>query len=159
MRAARLSFRRWVNRPVLLGSSFWRRAGLKHVELYGRVRYAVLVDGMSRRGAARVFGINRRTVEKMLSFSIPPGYRRDKEIRRPKLDGFTGDIDQILEADKLVPRKQRHTSKRIFEQLRDKHNFAGGITIVRATSSRPNSVSGRCSCHCRIRRPCSGGLW
>ena len=77
---------------------------MKHVELYGRVRHAVLVDGMSRREAARIFGINRRTVEKMLRFSIPPGYRRDKAIRRPKLDGFTGIIDQILEADKLAPR-------------------------------------------------------
>jgi transposase len=53
------------------------------VELYGRVRHAVLVDGMSRREAARIFGINRRTVEKMLRFSIPPGYRRSKEISRP----------------------------------------------------------------------------
>ena len=101
------------------------------MELYGRVRHAVLVDGMSRREAARIFGINRRTVEKMLRFSIPPGYRRDKEIRRPKLGGFTGVIDQILEADKLVPKKQRHTSKRVFERLRDEHQFAGGITIVR----------------------------
>jgi len=101
------------------------------VELYGRVRHAVLVDGMSRREAARIFGINRRTVEKMLKFSIPPGYRRDKEIKRPKLDAYTGIIDQILEADKLVPKKQRHTSKRIFERLRNEHGFIGGITIVK----------------------------
>ena len=101
------------------------------MELYGRVRHAVLVDGMSRREAARIFGINRRSVEKMLKFSIPPGYRRDKEIRRPKLDAYTGIIDQILEADKLVPKKQRHTSKRIFERLRDEHGFMGGITIVK----------------------------
>ena len=104
---------------------------MKHVELYGRVRHAVLIEGMSGREAARIFGINRRTVEKMLRFSIPPGYQRDKETRRPKLDGFTGVIDQILEADKLVPKKQRHTSKRIFERLRDKHRLAGGITIVK----------------------------
>jgi hypothetical protein len=104
---------------------------LKHVELYGRVRHAVLIDGMSRREAARIFMINRRTVEKMLRFSIPPGYRRGKEIGRPKLDGFTGIIDQIVEADKLVPKKQRHTSKLIFERLRNEHQFTGGITIVR----------------------------
>ena len=101
------------------------------MELYGRVRHAVLVDGVRRREAARIFAINRRTVEKMLRFSIPPGYRRDKEISRPKLDGFTGIIDQILEADKLVPKKQRHTPKRIFERLRDEHQFAGGIKIAR----------------------------
>ncbi len=104
---------------------------MKHVDWYVRVRHAVLVDGMSRREAARIFGINRRTVEKMLRISIPPGSRRDKEIRRPKLDGFSGIIDQILEADKLVPKKQRHTSKRVFERLRGEHHFTGGITIVK----------------------------
>ena len=93
------------------------------MELYGRVRHAVLVDGMSRREAARIFGINRRTVEKMLRFSIPPGYRRDKAIRRPKLDAYTGIIVETLEADKLVPKKQRHTSKRIFERLRPSHRY------------------------------------
>lgn len=104
---------------------------MKRVELYGRVRYAVLVRGMSQREAARVFGIDRRTVEKMLAFSVPPGYRRSQPVRRPKLDGFTGIIDQILEADKSTHKKQRHTSKRIFERLRDEHGFTGGITIVK----------------------------
>ncbi len=104
---------------------------MKRVELYGRVRHAVVVRGMSRREAARVFGIDRRTVEKMLAFAVPPGYRRNKPVRRPKLDPFVGIIDQILEADPKVPKKQRHTSKRIFERLRDEHGFAGGITIVK----------------------------
>ncbi len=104
---------------------------MKGVELYARVRRAVLVKGMSRREAARVFGIDRRTVDKTLAFSVPPGYRRLKPVRRPKLDPFTGVIDQILESDTKVPRKQRHTSKRIFERLRDEHGFTGGITIVK----------------------------
>lgn len=103
---------------------------MKRVELYGRVRHAVLIDGMSRRKAARVFGIDTRTVAKMLEFSVPPGYRRKKPVRRPKLDAFTGIIDQILEADKQVHKKQRHTSKRIFDRLRDEYGFEGGITIV-----------------------------
>ena len=103
---------------------------MKQVELYGRVRHAVLTEGMSRREAARMFGIDPRTVAKMLVFSVPPGYRRKKQPIRPKLDGFTGIIDQILEADKQVHKKQHHTSKRIFERLRDEHGFEGGITIV-----------------------------
>lgn len=104
---------------------------MKQVELYGRVRHAVIVQGMSRREAARVFGIDRRSVDKMLAFSVPPGYRRSKPVRRPKLDPFTGIIDQILESDTKVPRKQRHTSKRIFERLCDEYGFTGGITIVK----------------------------
>lgn len=104
---------------------------MKNVDLYGRVRHAVLIDGMSSRGAARIFGVGPRTVAKMLAFSVPPGYRRSQPAPRPKLDAFTGIIDQILEADKLVPKKQRHTSKRIFERLRGEYRFTGGITIVK----------------------------
>ncbi len=112
-------------------SAFWQRAGMKRVELYGRVRHAIVVQGMSRREAARIFGIDRRTVEKMLAFSVPPGYRRSKPVRRPKLDPFTGIIDQSLRGTSKAPKKQRHTSKRIFERLRDEHGFTGGITIVK----------------------------
>jgi transposase len=112
-------------------SVFLQRAGMKRVELYGRVRHAIIIQGKSRREAARDFGIDRRTVDKMLAFSVPPGYRRSKPPRRPKLDPFTGIIDQILEDDKRLPKKQRHTSKRIFQRLRDEYDFAGGITIVK----------------------------
>jgi transposase len=104
---------------------------MKQVELYGRVRYAVKIQGMSRREAARLFGVDRRTVDKMLAFSTPPGYRRKKSPTRPKLDPFVGIIDQILEDDGKRLKKQRHTSKRIFERLRDEYGFAGGITIVK----------------------------
>ena len=51
----------------------------------------------------------RETVRKMLQYSVPPGYRRQQAVRRPKLDGWTGTIDQILEQDKAEGRKQRHT--------------------------------------------------
>ena len=90
------------------------------VELYAAVRLAVVDEGLSHHEAGRRFGIDRRTVKKMLSYSAPPGYRRTKPVRRPKLDGFTGIVDAILEADTDpdVPRKQRHTAHRIFERLR-----------------------------------------
>ena len=101
------------------------------VDLYARVRRACRIDGMTKREAARVFGIDRKTVNKMLAFSVPPGYRRQRPPRRPKLDGFTGIIDRILDEDGGVHRKQRHTAKRIFERLRDEHGFTGGYTIVK----------------------------
>ena len=77
------------------------------------------------------FGINARTVSKMLKFSVPPGYVRTKPPFRPKLDAFIGIIDAILATDKERPKKQRHTAKRIFERLRDEHGFTGKITIVK----------------------------
>ena len=43
------------------------------MELYVRVRRACMVEGMSTREAARVFGLHRDTVRKMLEYSVPPG--------------------------------------------------------------------------------------
>ena len=93
------------------------------VDVYLRVRRAVMVEGMSVREASRMFGLHRDTVRKMLAYSVPPGYRRQTTPRRPKLELFTGVIDRILENDQRVPRKQRHTAKRIFERLRDEYGF------------------------------------
>ena len=104
---------------------------MKTVELYARIRRAVLVEGMSRRAAAREFGLARKTVAKMLAYSLPPGYRRQQPVRRPKLAAWEGVIDAILEDDKQRPRKQRHTAKRIFDRLRTEHGYSGGYTIVK----------------------------
>jgi transposase len=86
---------------------------------------------MSEREAARQFGIARETVRKMLRYAIPPGYRRKKPVRRPKLGPWLGVIDQILKDDESRPRKQRHTAKRIWDRLKDEHGFTGGYTIVK----------------------------
>ena len=102
------------------------------MELYAEVRRSVYVEGLSERAAARRFGLARETVRKMLRYRLPPGYRRKKPIRCPKLDAFTGVIDQILRDDQHRPKKQRHTAKRICERLREEHAFTGGYTIVKA---------------------------
>src|SRR3954452_6622388 len=84
---------------------------MKSVELYAQVRYAVQIEGISQREAARRYGIDPRTVAKMLAFSVPPGYRRSRPPVRPKLDPFTGNIDAILAEDAARPKKQRHTAR------------------------------------------------
>jgi transposase len=104
---------------------------MKNVELYAKVRHAVRIEGLSKRAAARRFGRDPRTVEKMLEFSVPPGYRRSKPPVRPKLGAFITIIDGIQAEDRGRPKKQQHTSKRIFERLRDEHGFTGGMTIVK----------------------------
>ena len=101
------------------------------VDVYLGVRRAVMVEGKSIREASWVFGLHRDTVRKMPAYSVPPGYRRQATPHRPKLETFTGVIDRILEDDLRVPRKQRHTAKRIYERLRDEYGFDGGYTIVK----------------------------
>ena len=101
------------------------------MELYARVRRAVHVEGRSQREVAREFGLARKTVRKMLEYPAPPGYQRQKPVRRPKLGPWQGAIDAILEEDKSRPRRQRHSAKRIFERLREEHGYTGGYTIVK----------------------------
>jgi transposase len=86
---------------------------------------------MSQREAAKTFNISRDTVRKMMSFSVPPGYRRQARVRRPKLDPFIPLIEGWLEADRQMPRKQRHTAKRVFDRLCDECGFTGGYTIIK----------------------------
>jgi transposase len=101
------------------------------VDVYLKVRFAVQIEGLSERAAARRFGIAPRTVAKMMRFSVPQGYVRSKPPVRPKLDPYVAIIDKIVADDKSRPKKHQHTSKRIFERLRDEHGYTGGITIVK----------------------------
>src|SRR3546814_18412711 len=67
----------------------------------------------------------------MLAYSSRPGYRVQAPVRRPKLDAFCSTIDHWLDEDVKVPRKQRHTAKRVFDRLRDECGFTGGYTIIK----------------------------
>ena len=59
------------------------------MEHYQKVRRAVMIDGMSRRPTATYFGINRKTVDKMLIFPEPPEHGRQGRTYSRKLAGFT----------------------------------------------------------------------
>jgi len=114
------------------------------VKTYAAVRRFVVVEGKSRRAAARVFGLSRQTIAKMCRYSAPPGYVRSKAPERPKLGPLVPVIDAILASGKTAPPKQRPTAKRIFERLRIEHGFAGGYTAVkdyvRQARTRPREV-------------------
>jgi len=55
------------------------------VELYAKIRHAVMIDGLSRREAAKRFVVHRNSITKMLSFSVPPGYCRRERPTSKKL--------------------------------------------------------------------------
>ena len=66
-------------------------------------------------------GLNRKTVSKyvdMEDFNCPPPTPALEE-HESKLNPFKPLINEWLQADELVPRKQRHTAKRIFRRLKD----------------------------------------
>jgi len=106
------------------------------VELYARIRRAVMIEGLSRREAAQRFGVHRNTIAKMLLYAVPPGYRRRERPVSKKLEAHTAWIDGVLHGDKSVHKKQRHTAHRIFERLADERGYSGGYTIVREYVAR-----------------------
>jgi transposase len=100
------------------------------MKFWTEVRRAVLVEGLSKRQACRKYKINFRTLQKILSHEEPPEYQQKGCRPKPKLDPFLPIIHEILQADKKQSIKQRHTSKKIFERLRDEHGYTGGKTVV-----------------------------
>lgn len=72
---------------------------MKGVELYAQVRFAVQIEGLSRREAARRFGIDPRTVAKMLAFSVPPGNRPNLPPEAVYRQGRTPDLGSRFGAD------------------------------------------------------------
>lgn len=99
------------------------------MDLYRKVRMAC-ADCMSQRETARYFNISRYSVRKMMTLSIPPGYRRTAPVKRPKLDGFIGIIDGWLDSDQTVHRKERYTAKRVFQNMSDRQEF---VALTRST--------------------------
>ena len=96
-----------------------------------RIRRRLLSGGVSQKQIERETGISRKTVRKIIEFQVPPGYKRQKPVNRPKLGPYVEVIDRIVQEDCGKPKKLRHTAKRIYEQLKEKHGFAGGLTIVK----------------------------
>jgi len=102
----------------------------RDMEQWTAIRRRVLVEGVSKRQILRETGMHWTTLEKILSESQPPGYCQKSPRRKPKLEPFLGRIEAILEGDKSVPKKQRHTAKRIYERLREE-GYTGGYTQVK----------------------------
>ena len=101
-----------------------------NMEQWGEIRRRVLTGELSKRAACQEYDIHWQTLRKILTHPEPPGYRRTKP-RGSILDAFLPVIAAILEADKQVHRKQRHTARRVFERLRDEHGYTGCLTLVR----------------------------
>ena len=53
------------------------------MEQWTEIRRRVLVEGVSKRQILRETGMHWRTLEKILAYSEPPGYRQTKP--KPKL--------------------------------------------------------------------------
>ena len=93
---------------------------MKRVEQFERIRRDHKDQGLSIRELARKHKVHRREVRAALASAVPPP-RKTAEREAPKLGPWKGQIRTWLEEDRTVPRKQRHTARRIWRRLVDEH--------------------------------------
>jgi len=109
------------------------------------IRRRVLHKAISKRQACREYGLGWRTLARILQHEEPPGYQRKQPPRKPKLEPYLPIIHEMLEQDRQAPKKQRHTSQRIFDRLVKEHAYDGASRSSRrrcvpASSGRRRSL-------------------
>ena len=100
------------------------------MEQWTDVRRAVLVDGLSKRAACKRFGIHWGTLKRILQHSAPPGYVRKQAATKAVITPWLKRLEELIQANRDLPRKQRYTVKRMWHVLRDE-GFVGGYTTVK----------------------------
>ena len=100
------------------------------MEWWTRIRLEVLRGERRKREILREEGIGWDTLKKILKYSEPPGYRLKEARPKPKIGAYLERIAQIIEDDKSLPKKQRHTAKRIYERIREM-GYGGKYTQVK----------------------------
>jgi transposase len=100
------------------------------MEWWTKVRLEVTRGEKSKRGVLRDEGIGWATLKKILEYSEPPGYRLQEARPKPKIGAYLERIAQIIEDDKSLPKKQRHSAKRIYERIREM-GYEGKYTQVK----------------------------
>jgi transposase len=105
------------------------------VDTIGRVRRAYWVQKKKIKAIARELRLSRRTVRRIVrSGDTVLTYER-KEQPLPKLGPFVEQLDKLLEANMAKRKRDRLTTKRLTEQLREA-GYAGGYDAVRRFAQR-----------------------
>ncbi len=94
------------------------------------------IRDMSRRGLTnadiqRETGVSQPTIRKYLAMDDFSPAMPVSTGRGSMLDPYKPFVDAILEADRRVWRKQRHTARRIYERLAAETPYEGGYGIVK----------------------------
>ena len=104
------------------------------------------IRGRSQREIASTLNISRNTVSKYLSEDLSPKPPLAPARTSPTMEPYAELVVSWLEADRLAPRKQRHTAKRVYDRLVSERGFAGSRSTVERfvrdwRDSRPPSAA------------------
>jgi transposase len=102
------------------------------VELFEQIRRDRRIERLSIRELADKHRVHRRTVRQALASAMPPPRKAYARRTRPAIDPWVEVIDAWLLEDRNVPRKQRHTARRVWQRLVAEH----GASVAEVTVSR-----------------------
>jgi transposase len=102
------------------------------VELFEQIRRDQRAEGSSIRELAGRHRVHRRTVRQALASAVPPPRKAYSARPQPAIGRYAQVIDAWLVADRDVPRKQRHTARRVWQRLVAEH----GAGLAEVTVSR-----------------------
>lgn len=102
------------------------------VKLFEQIRRDKQVENLSIRELAERHRVHRRTVRQALACAVPPPRKAYTVRSRPAIDPHVEVIDSWLLGNREMPRKQRHTARRIWQRLVAEH----GAQVAEVTVSR-----------------------
>ncbi len=82
-----------------------------------QIRRAYFIENKSIRRIARELGHSRKTVRKALESAEAPMYTLSAPRDAPVLGPYKARIDELLDENETLPRKQRYTARRIYCQI------------------------------------------
>lgn len=101
------------------------------MEQFENIRRDRRDESMSIRGLAEKYKVHRRTVRQALADATPP-VRKIPVRQAPVLGEHVVTVREWLIADKEVPRKQRHTARRVWQRLVEEKGVEVAESSVRA---------------------------
>lgn len=100
------------------------------VEDREKIRRAYFIENKSQRQIARESGHSRKTVRKAIESAEPATYTPRKPRPAPVLGPYKARIDELLAENEGLPRKQRYTGHKIYEDIQA-DGYTGSESTVR----------------------------
>jgi transposase len=106
------------------------------------IRRAYFIEHKSIREIAKEQGHSRKTVRKAIESAEIGQYTQKEQRDSPVLGAYKGQIDQFLDKNEKMPRKQRYTTHKIFEQVQSA-GYSGSESGVRSYIAQKRSEKRR----------------
>ena len=101
------------------------------VEDIEKIRRAYFREGLSIREIGRTLHHSRRAIRRAIASADPGQYHRVQVRPTPVLGPWRAQIDALWDASQQMPRKQRYTARKIYQELHKQGYCGSEVTVSR----------------------------